>query len=41
MTDMIIAGMIPPDSGQVVVGQTVKRGYYAQEIVSEKPEALI
>lgn len=35
----IIAGMIPPDSGQVVVGQTVKMGYYAQEIVSEKPEA--
>ena len=35
----IIAGMIPPDSGQVVVGQTVKMGYYSQEIVSEKPEA--
>ncbi len=35
----IIAGMIPPDSGQVIVGQTVKMGYYSQEIVSEKPEA--
>ena len=27
----IIAGMIPPDSGQVIIGQTVKMGYYAQE----------
>ena len=26
----IIAGLLPPDSGQVVVGQTVKMGYYAQ-----------
>ena len=34
----IIAGIIPPDSGQVVVGQTVKMGYYAQEIDGEKPE---
>lgn len=32
----IIAGLIPPDSGQVVVGQTVKIGYYAQEIASKK-----
>lgn len=32
----IIAGLIPQDSGQVVVGQTVKMGYYAQEIASEK-----
>ena len=32
----MIAGMIPPDSGQVIVGQTVKMGYYAQEIASEK-----
>lgn len=32
----IIAGMIPPDSGQVIIGQTVKLGYYAQEIASEK-----
>ena len=31
----IIAGMIP-DSGQVIIGQTVKMGYYAQEIASEK-----
>ncbi len=34
----IIVGMIPPDSGQVIVGQTVKMGYYAQEIASQKPE---
>lgn len=32
----MIAGMIPPDSGQVIVGQTIKMGYYAQEIASEK-----
>lgn len=31
----IIAGLLAPDSGQVVVGQTVKMGYYAQEIASE------
>ena len=28
----IIAGLLAPDSGQVVVGQTVKMGYYAQEL---------
>lgn len=33
----IIAGIIPQDSGQMIVGQTVKMGYYAQEIASEKP----
>ena len=32
----IIAGIIPQDSGNVIVGQTVKIGYYAQEIASEK-----
>ncbi len=32
----IIAGIIPQDSGQVIVGQTVKMGYYAQEIAVEK-----
>lgn len=32
----IIAGIIPQDSGQVIVGQTVKMGYYAQEIAAEK-----
>ena len=34
----MIAGMILPDSGLVSVGQTVKMGYYAQEIASEKTE---
>ena len=34
----IIAGIIPQDSGQVIIGQTVKLGYYAQEIASEKNE---
>ena len=34
----IIAGIIPQDSGQVIIGQTVKMGYYAQEIASEKTE---
>jgi len=34
----IITGIIPPDSGAVVVGQTVKMGYYAQEITSDKPK---
>lgn len=32
----IIAGIIPQDSGQVIIGQTVKMGYYAQETTSEK-----
>lgn len=34
----IIAGIIAQDSGQVIVGQTVKMEYYAQEIASEKPK---
>jgi len=34
----MIAGMILPDSGLVSVGQTVKMGYYAQEIASEKTD---
>ena len=34
----IIAGIIPQDSGRVIIGQTVKMGYYAQEIASEKSE---
>ena len=32
----IIAGIIPQDAGQVIIGQTVKLGYYAQEISSQK-----
>ena len=27
----LIAGLLPPDEGEVVVGQTVKIGYYSQE----------
>ncbi len=29
----MIAGLIAPDSGEIVVGQTVKIGYYSQEIM--------
>lgn len=29
----ILTGLTEPDSGQVVIGQTVKIGYYAQELV--------
>ena len=32
----MISGLIPPDSGTITIGQTVKMGYYAQEIASEK-----
>lgn len=32
----MIAGVIPQDSGTITIGQTVKMGYYAQEIASEK-----
>lgn len=32
----MIAGMIPQDSGQIIVGQTVKLGYYAQELTSQR-----
>lgn len=35
----IIAGIVPQDSGTVIVGQTVKMGYYAQEIVSVKTDS--
>lgn len=28
----MITGMVEPDSGEIVIGQTVKIGYYAQEI---------
>ncbi|MDO5140403.1 MAG: ABC-F family ATP-binding cassette domain-containing protein [Eubacteriales bacterium] len=36
----IIAGLEKPDSGEVVVGQTVKIGYYTQEIAAD-PSARI
>ena len=34
----MIAGIIPQDSGQVIVGQTVKMGYYAQEFATKKTD---
>lgn len=34
----MIAGMIPQDSGQITVGQTVKLGYYAQELTSQRSD---
>ena len=34
----ILTGQLPPDSGEVVVGQTIKIGYSAQEIGSGEPE---
>lgn len=36
----IIVGEVEPDSGDIVIGQTIKIGYYTQEIVSD-PEAGI
>ena len=35
----IIAGILPQDSGNVIIGQTVKIGYYAQEIATEKNQS--
>ncbi len=32
----VIAGMVEPDEGTVTVGQTVKIGYYTQEIAQDK-----
>jgi ATP-binding cassette subfamily F protein uup len=29
----MIAGLLPPDSGEIIIGQTVKIGYYCQEIL--------
>ena len=34
----MIAGVIPQDSGTITIGQTVKMGYYAQKIASEKTD---
>lgn len=36
----VIAGMIPPDEGTVTVGQTVKIGYYTQEIARDRSAGL-
>lgn len=36
----MIIGEIKPDSGQVVIGQTVKIGYYTQEISNDKSAGI-
>lgn len=36
----IICGMEKPDAGEVVIGQTIKIGYYAQEIRNDKDAGL-
>lgn len=36
----IICGMEKPDAGEVVLGQTIKIGYYAQEIKNDKSAGL-
>ena len=36
----IISGMEQPDSGEVVIGQTIKIGYYAQEIRNDESSGL-
>ena len=36
----LITGVLKPDSGEILIGQTVKIGYYAQEIASKKTECL-
>ncbi len=34
----ILCGMEQPDAGEVITGQTIRIGYYAQEIRSDRPE---
>lgn len=36
----IIEGRLKPDSGEVVIGQTIKIGYYSQEIEEEKTAGI-
>lgn len=36
----IVCGMEKPDAGEVVIGQTIKIGYYAQEIRNDKSAGL-
>ncbi|MDE6055353.1 MAG: ABC-F family ATP-binding cassette domain-containing protein, partial [Lachnospiraceae bacterium] len=36
----VICGMEPPDAGEVVTGQTIKIGYYAQEIRNDESAGL-
>ena len=36
----IISGMLKPDSGEVVIGQTIKIGYYSQDVSVETPGTI-
>jgi len=36
----LIAGRIQPDAGQLVVGQTIRMGYYTQEIETEEQSGI-
>lgn len=36
----IIDGRILPDAGEVTIGQTIKIGYYTQEIEQDKKQEL-
>lgn len=36
----LIMGIIEPDEGEIVIGQTVKIGYYAQEISTRKEDGI-
>lgn len=36
----LIMGIIEPDKGEIVIGQTVKIGYYAQEISTRKEDGI-
>lgn len=37
----ILTGQLAPDAGEVVVGQTVKIGYYAQEVTRMDPDCRV
>lgn len=37
----VITGIIPPDTGKVVIGDTVKFGYYSQKGIPIKPEQKV
>lgn len=36
----LIMGIVEPDEGEIVIGQTVKIGYYAQEISTRKEDGI-
>lgn len=36
----LIMGIVEPDEGEIVIGQTVKIGYYAQEISTHKEDGI-